>query len=283
MPLGWQTDNFELLVTTARTFLRNIVSNRTRNRQQRTGTPAATLPPKQTKQKSMSTPTTKLPTAPPKHATTSTPLLGSPEETREPWQVQIHQEIGKGSHTAARVAHWQSLAGNDKCYYHRLSTHLSSSCFSMNRAIQQANKRLGTQTDPPTVTSRQVVIDSTTLPHTIEDLQVIMDDIDVPTARSLEVPYIDDSQWDMEELDNIAMSIPLANFTSSSDTHTTSNNNNDSVDDYSYFIIDSGADAHMCNNRELFTSTTHDPHIPFVRLGDGSTLQKCEGVLLLLL
>ena len=32
-----------------------------------------------------------------------------------------------------------------------------------------------------------------------------MYDIDVPTTRSLEVPYIDDSQWDMEELDNIAI------------------------------------------------------------------------------
>ena len=36
---------------------------------------------------------------------------------------------------------------------------------------------------------------------------------------------------------------------------------NDSINKYVYFIIDSGADAHMCNTKHLFTSLTYDNKI----------------------
>ena len=48
------------------------------------------------------------------------------------------------------------------------------------------------------------------------------------------------------------------------------------------FTIDSGADAHMCNDRRFFLSIEVHPLIPFIRLANGNngppTQLKCEGV-----
>ena len=50
------------------------------------------------------------------------------------------------------------------------------------------------------------------------------------------------------------------------------------VNNYSYFIVDSGADDHMCNNKLLFTSLQAHPNVTHVTLGDGQTQRQCHGV-----
>ena len=52
---------------------------------------------------------------------------------------------------------------------------------------------------------------------------------------------------------------------------------NDSVKQYDYFILDSGADNHMCNNIELFCEFIPWSITSHIVLGDGTTTRECGG------
>ena len=52
---------------------------------------------------------------------------------------------------------------------------------------------------------------------------------------------------------------------------------NDSIKQYDYFILDSGADNHMCNNIELFSDFIPSSITSHIVLGDGTTTRECGG------
>ena len=209
------------------------------------------------------------PTKPPTYAQALQP---KPPAPRQPFQQEIFNEIGRGTHTKARMDYWQSQTNPNECYYHRSDSHTSEKCAVLNGVISKARSN-PTQEAAAIPQAMKSQTDDTDLKH-VKFLIDELDDSTTPKAHMIDIPQVQDNQWDSNNY------YKIMNDDDNSDTdydNTNNNNTKESVDNYSDFIVDSGADAHMCNSKQYFTTIQHT-NIPHVILGDGVTTKPCKGI-----
>ena len=188
-PAAFQTDNLEHLVTAARNFLSNIMAVRRCNKlahdqhKAEVNTEVVTKP---SDNKTKSDKSKQQPVIPPKTPSSSTSAPDRPQH-----QKDILREIGLGVHTPERIAYWQSLSGSSECYYHRTSNHMANMCAvikgvtekaKLNPAVPQARSATPHDKDNSKVT---FLIDNPNDPVT-------------PKSQRIDIPQIQDNQWDSE-------------------------------------------------------------------------------------
>ena len=222
-------------------------------------------------------------------------------------QKHILREVGQNTHTVDRIKHWQCLVAANHCYFHNTSTHTSAKCYAILNAtklIQEHEALTGvpsattTTTTPSSVPARQIKLNQDTDHPSYQELELILNNLDIkakPAGRQVSLPTIHENPWtknnqyaslypssDEDSENSEPLIHSLEDFPYPDGTTEDKKNKKvtfkDTVNSYTHFIVDSGEDSHMCNNKLLFTHLQPHPSVTHVTLGDGHTQQQCLGV-----
>lgn len=294
LPSEWQTTNLESLVMTARNYLANLRSikerskeiraiTRTENKTSNTlgkvlknasngnggGTPKSDSPPglsqtEMAKRKEQSERDKAAHQKTLQEGEKRTP--DKQEDPRLPFQIDIMKEIGNGKHTTARRAYWQAATKDNYCCYHRNDQHTSHDCWTMNHALTKADNPTNVKPGPlspvgePKATNKRVKHDMSDSPNPFDIL--VQDDDSLNDYNQTVEEYFDPTNHKIvaklaKVLDNPSTTPPQ----------------------HTRFVIDSGANRHMCSVKALFLNMRpYKGRYPSVTLGDGSTECAIKGV-----